>query len=192
MFLTYFYANSPPFYKMKKIYILLAAPLLMMACQSKTPAGETAAKTDTTKLDLPYKQEKAHDWQMNPDQHNLQAALAVIKALENNDTTAMGKVVADSVQALVDGMDFKGTRTELLKAIKEEMDKMKDVKIAMNDWESVKSADGSEEWVSLWYKQKWVDAKGKADSLDMYNDIQLKEGKMVKLVEFTRRYPLKK
>ncbi len=38
----------------------------------------------------------------------------------------------------------------------------------MEDWESVISKDKKEEWVTLWYSQKWEDMKGKTDSSGYY------------------------
>ena len=48
----------------------------------------------------------------------------------------------------------------------------------MQDWVSVISKDKKSEWVTLWYKQKWIDDKGKADSANMVNDAKFINGKI--------------
>ena len=64
-----------------------------------------------------------------------------------------------------------------------------DVKIEMHDWESVISADKKEEWVTLWYKQKWVNPKGVADSANMINDAKIENGKIVIFGEYVQHFP---
>ena len=171
---------------MKKIHLLFFVPVIFAACQSKPAADTAAAKTDTLKL--AYTLNKQHDWEINSDQHNLQAALNAIKAFENNDTTAMKALIADSILVHYEGGEFKGKREDFLKAIKQEMDMYKNLHIVMEDWESVIAKDKSEEWVSLWYKQKWQNEKGGADSLQVYNDVQFKNGKLIKWVDYSRHY----
>ncbi|MDQ6889125.1 MAG: hypothetical protein M3Z56_02435 [Bacteroidota bacterium] len=57
----------------------------------------------------------------------------------------------------------------------------------MQDWESVISKDKSEEWVTIWYRQKWEDMNGRKDSTDVVNDLKLKNGKIMRLDEYTRK-----
>ncbi len=61
------------------------------------------------------------------------------------------------------------------------------MEVKMQDWESVISKDKKQEWVTLWYTQKWEDMKGKKDSADIINDINIKNGKIVRLDEYTRK-----
>ena len=67
-----------------------------------------------------------------------------------------------------------------------------DLTINMYDYESVISADKKDEWVTIWYKQKWTNEKGVADSLAVINDIKMKDGKMIELDEHIQHYPVKK
>ena len=57
----------------------------------------------------------------------------------------------------------------------------------MGDWESVISKDKKEEWVTLWYSQTWEDMNGKTDSLAVIDDLRLKDGKIIRLDEYTRK-----
>jgi hypothetical protein len=176
---------------MKKIHLLFLAPLLMVACQTKPVANAASTSADST-IKLPYSLKKESAWQMNPDKHNLQTALNAIKAFETNDTTAMKGLIADSIHVYYEGGEFNGKRADFLKAVKQEMDMYKDMHVDMDDWESVINKDKSEEWVSTWYKQKWQNNKGKTDSLQVFNDMKLKGGKLVRWVDYARHYAPKK
>jgi hypothetical protein len=69
---------------------------------------------------------------------------------------------------------------------------MKNMSIIMDDFESVISKDRKNEYVSLWYKQKWQDAKGVWDSLSVMDDLKIKDGKIASIDEKIRHYPKKK
>jgi ketosteroid isomerase-like protein len=57
----------------------------------------------------------------------------------------------------------------------------------MTDWESVISTDKKEEWVTVWYTQHWETKKGEKDSSAIINDMRLKDGKIIRLNEYTRK-----
>lgn len=67
-----------------------------------------------------------------------------------------------------------------------------ELKVNMYDYVSVISGDKSEEWVTLWYKQLWKNEKGETDSINVVNDIKLKNGKMIELDEKSSRFMVKK
>ena len=90
-----------------------------------------------------------------------------------------------------DGYKFKGTKPEFLNQIQSEFSKMSGFKIEMQDMESVINKDKSEEWVSLWYSQVSTTKDGKSDTVSLYNDIKLKDGKVFRLSEYIQ-HPMKK
>jgi hypothetical protein len=69
---------------------------------------------------------------------------------------------------------------------------LKAMQINMHDFESVKSKDGKEEYVSLWYTQKWQDQKDVWDSMSVMDDMRIENGKIVLLDEKTRKFAKKK
>jgi len=174
---------------MKQLPSLLFAALLFAACQNKEVKTTDAATADTTKY--PYTIKKEQNWEMNPDSKNAVTAMTLIKTFENLDTANMGKVLADSVAFDLDGYRFKGTKPQFLKEIQAEFEKMKGFNIEMQDMESVVNKDKTEEWVSLWYNQVSTTKAGKADTVALYNDIQFKNGKVVRLSEYVQ-HPMKK
>ncbi|GGI26428.1 hypothetical protein [Pedobacter mendelii] len=174
---------------MKKLSILFSLIVLFAACQNKEVKTTDSATSDTTKY--PYAVKKVQNWAMNPDSKNLITAMTLIKTFENLDTSSMGKVLADSVWFDLDGYQFKGTKAEFLKQIQSEFNKMSGFKIQMEDAESVINKDKSEEWVSLWYSQISTTKTGKADTVNLFNDIKLKGGKVSGLSEYIQ-HPMKK
>jgi uncharacterized protein YcfL len=172
---------------MKKIYLLLAIPLLLVACkqpEAKTDAPATAATTPN----YPYKIQHADYWEMDTSHVNTMTALKCLKAFETHDDSTAKKCFADTLEFNFDGGKFKGTYDALVKEMSVAMADMKNIKIDMKDWESVVSKDKKEEWVTLWYVQKWTDAKGKADSVALVNDMQFKGGRIVKLNEYDMHF----
>ncbi len=57
----------------------------------------------------------------------------------------------------------------------------------MEDWESVISKDKSEELVTLWYNYNTDTKAGVKDSVDVVNDMKFKDGKIVRLDQYTRK-----
>ena len=64
---------------------------------------------------------------------------------------------------------------------------MKNLSVQMYDWESVISKDKQEEYVTFWYRERWEDMKGIKDSIDLINDLKMKNGKIIGMDEFARK-----
>ncbi len=174
---------------MKKLSTLIVATLLFAACENKEAKTTDTTTADSTKY--PYTIKQVQNWEMNPDTKNAVTAMTLIKTFENLDTASMSKVLADSMALAVDSYQFKGTKAQFLKEVQGEFNKMKGFKIEMQDMESVVNKDKSEEWVSLWYNQVSTTKDGKTDTVALFNDIQLKNGKVVRLSEYIQ-HPMKK
>jgi hypothetical protein len=52
----------------------------------------------------------------------------------------------------------------------------------------VKSKDGTQEYVSMWYKQKWQDQKGNWDSVVCMDDMKFVNGKIASIDEKRRKF----
>lgn len=174
---------------MKNLSLLFIVALFFTACQTKETKSTESVLADSTSY--PYTIKKMQSWEMNADSKNALTAMVLIKTFENLDTAAMGKILADSVSFDLDGYKFKGTKPEFLNQIQSEFAKMSSFKIEMQDMESVVNKDKSEEWVSLWYTQISTTKEGKSDTISLYNDIKIKEGKVVRLSEYVQ-HPMKK
>lgn len=170
---------------MKKVFLLLAMPLLLVACKHKTKLNLTTNDTDV--VSYPYPIKHPDNWDINPDHKNTLIVLNTLKAFENNDTTKAKKYFGDSVDVLYDGGAFNGKTSNMLKIVYDENRSLKNLKVKINDFQTIISKDNKAEWVTTWSTQYWDDAiAGKKDSIDYVDDVQLKGGKIVKWYEFSR------
>jgi hypothetical protein len=155
---------------MKKNRLLLIIPVLITACQQKAATDATAPATPK----YPYTIKHPDYWDMDTSHTNTMTALTALKSFEKLDTATMKKCFADSIDFKYDNGDFKGTNAQFMKTAVEMSGMMKNMKVDMKDWEAVVSKDKKEEWVTIWYTQKWTDPKGVTDSAEYIDDIAFK------------------
>ena len=182
---------------MKKLLIAASVALLVVGCK---PATTSTATTDSSAsvstsapvtYDYAYTIEHPDNWSPGDQQHVV-TVLKGLKAFENGDIPGAMASFGDSVKIEFDNMEATLSNDSLKAMFTKERGALKDVKIKMDDWESVISKDKKTEYVSLWYKQIWTDQKGKIDSLECMDDLRIKDGKIVSLNEKTRHYAVKK
>lgn len=176
---------------MKKLtFIFLTA--LACSCDNmqtppKEPTKDTAAAAATsTPANYAYTIEHPDNWEVG-SAANTAIALSALKAFEDGKIDECLTYFGDSVRVQFDGLDKKMSRDSLKVLFTNSRNNYKTIKVKMYDWESVIAKDKSEEWVTLWYSQTWETTKGVKDSADVINDLMLKNGKIVRLSEYTRR-----
>jgi hypothetical protein len=172
---------------MKQIFVFFCVAFALSACNNadtktaETPATDAApAAADVSlpyTLSAPYK-----GWSIGSNE-NVAAAMAGLKAFVDKDFTALAAATGDSVQLDFDYYQAKLSRDSAMKFFTEARNMYNDLTVTMHDYVSVVSADKKMEWVTLWYKQSWKNAKGVADSVNVVNDIRMENGKMVQLDE---------
>jgi hypothetical protein len=165
--------------------LLLSFAAFTSACNNN-PRTTT---TETTKADLPYTKNSKFNWAFNQDQKNEAIVLNVFKAMEQLDHESIGKYTADSIVSNIDGVKFKGTRAQIMQLNKDFFATLKTLKVVPTDWRSVVNEDKTEEWVSVWFTQHWEDNKGQKDSINVFNDIKLKNGKINVWNEYLQHFP---
>ena len=180
---------------MKQIFAFFCLAFALTACNNaetktaETTTTEAAAAADVT---LPYTlTEPYKDWAIG-SKENVAAAMAGLKAFVDKDFTALAAATGDSIQLDFDYFQAKLSRDSAMKFFADARNMYNDLVVTMGDYVSVISADKKTEWVTLWYKQSWKDAKGVADSMNVVNDIRMENGKMVQLDEKVSHYQKKK
>ena len=155
---------------------------------SKDVAKDTTAvtNTSTTTVNYPYKIDHPDYWEMGSTA-NTETALNALKAFQDGNVADAMKYFGDSIHLQFDGLDKKMSKDSVTAMFTTMRNGYKSIDVKMNDWESVISKDKKEEWVTMWYRQKWEDMKGKKDSADFIDDLQLKDGKIIRLDEYTRK-----
>jgi hypothetical protein len=184
---------------MKKIFLFGAVLLFAAACNnsggntttgSADSTGKTAAATEP--IEYPYTLDSLYkDWQPG-DQKNAVLVMKMLKAFETKNATECASYFGDSVNFTFDYYDKKLPHDSIASFVEDAMADYASINIKMQDWESVISKDKKEEWVTLWYKQSWLDKKGKADSIKMINDAKIENGKIVVFDEKIQHFPTTK
>lgn len=175
---------------MKKYLSIIASAALLASCSNPTSdTNETVETNVVVDTKLPFAKQNGQDWEIIKDDANTVIALNALKSIERKDYKAIGDDTADSVKSEIDGLKFNGTKAEMMKANKDFFATLKSIKIVPNDWISVVNKDKSQEWVRVWYSQYWEDMQGKRDSINVFNEIRLKSGKITEWNEYLQHFP---
>src|SRR5215213_11535117 len=174
---------------MKKMVALLFAAGTLASCNSsdsskdsKAADAKVASASTDEKMDYAYTIEHPDQWEWGTKE-NSKLVLASLKGFETGNMEMATKDFADTIQLMFDGYEAKLTRDSAKNMFMQQWQEMKNLKVDMEDFESVKSKDGKYEYVSLWYKQKWQDAKGAWDSVSVMDDLRIKDGKITMIDE---------
>ena len=181
---------------MKQIFAFFFLAVAFTACNNAEP--KTAETTTTSseaaaaaEVKLPYTLSAPYkNWSIGSTE-NVAAAMAGLKAFVDKDYTALAASIGDSIQLDFDYYQATLSRDSAIKFFTDGRNMYNDLVVTMGDYVSVISADKKTEWVTLWYKQNWKDAKGVADSMNVVNDIRMENGKMVQLDEKVSHYQKK-
>ncbi|HSN10144.1 MAG TPA: hypothetical protein VLS85_13985 [Hanamia sp.] len=177
---------------MKKIFVIFLGAIAFAACNSKSSTAteattdSTATTSPTEKIDYPYTIDHPDNWNIGSSSNTL-TALTALKAFEDGNVEKSVSQFGDSVHLQFDALDTTLSNDGLKAMFTSLRNGYKSINVKMSDWESVVSKDGKEEWVTMWYKQIWEDNKGKKDSAAYIDDIRLKNGKIIRLDEYTRK-----
>jgi hypothetical protein len=181
---------------MKQFITLVCLGFALAACNNETKENKAAdpATTDGTtaaEVKLPFALAGPYNnWTIGSTE-NVAAAMSALKAFVDKDFTAMAALTGDSLEVDFDNFQAKMSRDSAVAFFVGGRSMYNDLTVTMYDYVSVISADKKAEWVTLWYKQSWKDAKGVADSMNVVNDIRLVNGKMVELDEKTSHFQKK-
>jgi hypothetical protein len=181
---------------MKKLLFIGSLALFTVGCtQNETKKEGAMADTkmsDSTadNTEYMYTTESKGNWEPG-SRANAANVMKALKAYETNNIAECLSYFADSIELRFDGMEGTFSKDSVSKIFASGRNSMTNFNIKMEDWESVKSKDGSQEYVSLWYKQLWTDTKGKTDSLSVMDDVRIKNGKITSIDQKLRHYGAK-
>lgn len=177
-----------------QLSVMLLCCIMVNACKdSKTidektvdvkTGSDSATVVTTEKVDYPYTIENPDYWESGSQQNTL-AVLNSLKAWENKNIDESLKYFADSIDVGFDGLTKKISNDSLRRIITP--DSLTTFRIRMQDWESVISKDKKVEYVTVWYRQFYDNGKGKKDSVDVVNDLKMKDGKIIGIDEYERK-----
>jgi hypothetical protein len=178
---------------MRKLTLFFLAAIAFASCNNAGTDTKEAVKDSTAPptpapiaMNYPYTIDHPDNWDMGSTT-NTMTALSALKGYETGNIADAMKYFADSIHLQFDGLDKTFPADTVQAMFTKYRSAMKSFDVKMNDWESVISKDKKEEWVTMWYRQHWEDMKGKKDSADIIDDVKLKDGKIVRLDEYTRK-----
>ena len=177
------------------------AGLGLLAFMSCNQASTTSESADTSKpadaaveesVTYAYTIEDPDQWEWG-SKKNSETALNALKGFETGDIAGTMKYWGDSVRLEFDNYEKKLSNDSVKALFTSWRGNYKDIKIKMEDFESVISKDKEKEYVSLWYTEYTTDTKGVQDSVECMDDLLFKDGKIVMLSEKRRKLgPAKK
>jgi hypothetical protein len=185
--------NLKTFY-MKKIFFICSMAAIAFGCNNNAEGdskpGDTTKMSGTTmsdpkkeNLNLPYTTDHPYaEWKPGDEQHAV-TVMKGLKAFENGDINTCMEAFGDSVRMGFDYFQAKMSKDSVKAMLTKQRGMYSSIKVKMDDWESVISADKKDEWVTLWYKQWQTDKTGHIDSLGVVDDAKIVNGKIVVLDE---------
>ena len=182
---------------MKQFIVIICLAVAVASCNNAATTSTVKDSTATTvktaaEVTLPFKLDRPYrNWQAGSNE-NVAAAMGALKAYVDKDFAALGAAIGDTLDVRFDYYHATLSRDSAIKMFMAQRGMFNDLTITMYDYESVISADKKEEYVTLWYKETWKNAKGVADSINIVDDCKMKNGKMVELDEKIQHYPAKK
>lgn len=182
---------------MKKGFLFVFTAVVLFACNSSDTKTADESKKEETKVaamstnDLAYPVKDWGEWQPG-SMDNLKMVLQSLKDYETGNMDACMNAFADSIHLAFDAMEGNFSKDSVQKMFTTERNSLKAIKIDMEDYESVKSKDGTREYVSLWYSEKWQNQKGNWDSVFCMDDLRIKGGKIASIDQKLKHFPKKK
>lgn len=180
---------------MKQILAIFCLAFAFTACNNADTKTAEVTTTDAAPaaadVALPYTLSSPYKgWSIGSNE-NVAAAMSGLKAFVDKDYAALSASMGDSIQLDFDNYQATLGRDSAIRFFTDARNMYNDLVVTMHDYVSVVSADKKYEWVTLWYKQSWKDAKGMADSVNVVNDIRMVNGKMTQLDEKVSRFQKK-
>jgi hypothetical protein len=170
---------------MKDIFLFFILAAVITSCGNKN--STTNDHSGNTSSGYAYSIAHPDQWEWG-DKNNIKIALDGLKAFENGNISAALKDYADTVLIQTDGFERRMSKDSLISLFLRERSGIKRMGIEMSDFISLRSKNGGNQYVSLWYKQLWEDQSGKVDSIECMDDLAFKNGKIVLLNEKVRRF----
>jgi hypothetical protein len=171
---------------MSKFISILSFVILLSACG---PKGNSPASTGKDTLKYAYKATYSSDITVPGDPANAQKVLQVWKMFETGNFKAMRSYYADTVTYnAANGMHFHGPVGKLLAYAKQDVDGLDSMRFDIIMWQSAHINDKNEDWVNIWSRERRYPKKGgKADTVLMQENWQVKGGKVVAFDQYTAK-----
>jgi hypothetical protein len=164
---------------MKKLLLPVGVAILLAACNTK-PTISTGNYLTKDTLTYAYKATYSSDITVPANPVNAQKVLQVWKMFESMKIQEMKPYFADTVRYDdAHGMHFYGPTDQLLAFAKQDIDQLDSMRFDIAMWQSQHVNDKNEDWVNIWSRERRYSPGGKADTILMQENWQVKNGKVV-------------
>ena len=169
---------------MKQIIFIAFILITMAACNTKTNSVATDTGMKDT-LNYAFKATYSSDITVPANPVNAQKVLQVWKMFQSMDINAMKPYFADTIQYDdAGGMHFHGSAEQLLSYAKKDVDGLDSMRFDISMWQSAHLNDKNEDWVNIWSTERRYAKNGKADTVLMQENWQVKDGKVVQFNQY--------
>jgi hypothetical protein len=163
----------------KQIIFIACVIIAIASCNTKTNSDAAEVITKDT-LTYAFKATYSSDITVPANPVNAQKVLQVWKMFQSMDINAMKPYFADTI--LYDdasGMHFHGSAEQLLTYAKKDIDGLDSMRFDISMWQSAHVNDKNEDWVNIWSTERRYPKNGKADTVLMQENWQVKDGKVI-------------
>jgi len=168
----------------------MAIAATLAGCNQNTAPAEKAdtmaAKTDS--ISYPFKATYSSSFTMG-DAANAKIVLDIWKAYDDDKLADTKASWGDTVtMQFAEGFTFKGGRDSLLAGGKADRAQYSSVVDSVDAWMPLHSVDKNEDWVGIWAREYATTVKGKKDTTDVHEIWQLKNGKVVYVIQYKGKH----
>jgi hypothetical protein len=169
---------------MKKIVFIALIIIAIAACNTKSnPVIAGGAVKDT--LTYAFRATYSSDITVPANPLSAQKVLQVWKMFESMDINAMKPYFADTIfYDDASGMHFHGSTEQLLNYAKKDVDGLDSMRFDISMWQSAHLNDRNEDWINIWSAERRYPKNGKADTVLMQENWQVKDGKVVRFNQY--------
>jgi hypothetical protein len=172
---------------MKKLFLLTFIGTTLAACNTKTNPGTANTPVKDT-LTYAYKATYSSDITVPGNPVIAKKVLQVWKMFETAQIQAMKPYFADTVKYDdASGMHFYGPTDKLLAYAKKDIDGLDSMRFDITMWQSAHLNDKNEDWVNIWSRERRYPKNGKADTVLMQENWQVKSGKIISFDQYVAK-----
>jgi hypothetical protein len=176
---------------MKRLLSFLTLAVSIASCNSGTnqAANPVVSSAQKDTLSYAFRATYSSDITVPGNPVNAQRVLQVWKMFETANIQAMKPYFADSVKYDdAQGMHFYGPADKLLAFAKSDIDGLDSMRFDIVAWQSAHVNDKNEDWVNIWSRERRYGKKGgKADTVLMQENWQVKDGKVISFDQYTAK-----
>ena len=179
---------------MKKIMLIPMTISMLIACnpnqqqaKEEKPADSSAA-VQKMAVTYPFSHKYSINWQPGDDKITLMV-LETFKKYVDGDVAGAMENFGDTIELNFDYYHYRGPRDSVKAMFTAERANMATDIVEHDTWLGAYYPDYKATWVTMWYKEKWTDKKGKMDSAYHADDIMVKDGKILEIDGKMRHFP---